>query len=274
MKSCAKCGLILLLVCSTVTSALASEIPLWKGRTVLPPNPALGRFDDVLQNVAVVRLKPAFSSPRLAREALAVLGVTIIEPFLQPEQSIRYQTKTKGDKPLSPTQISAILLTEEPLLRTYIVEYTGDDAPEMFSSKAMSQCGLIEIAEPYYLPKIAAGGVPNDSLFVDQASLKLMKAVEAWGIYEGDSSVVIAISDTGVMQDHEDIFGSLWVNPNEIPGNRQDDDGNGYADDYFGYNFAAKDDGSAPVIRIIKYKVMDNLSPELLVPHRIIRSGS
>jgi hypothetical protein len=246
MNICSKFGLILLLVSLTFTPASARESTLWKGRTVLAPNPAVGRLDEVLGNVAMVRLQPGYSSQRDAKGALASIGATIIEPFLLPEQSIRYQTKTKSNTILSPTQISAILRAEEPLLRTYIIEYSGDDSPEMYCSKAVSHCGVIEIAEPYYLPKIAAGGAPNDSLFADQASLKLMKAVEAWGIYEGDSSVVIAISDTGVLQDHEDIFGSLWVNSKEIPGNRQDDDGNGYPDDYIGYNFAAKDDATAP----------------------------
>ena len=143
MNICAMYGLILLLATLTFTPASARESTLWKGRTVLAPNPAVGRLDEVLGNVAMVRLQPGYSSQRDAKEALASIGATVIEPFLLPEQSIRYQTKTKSNTILSPTQISAILRAEEPLLRTYIVEYSGDDSPEMFCSKAVTHCGVI-----------------------------------------------------------------------------------------------------------------------------------
>lgn len=60
----------------------------------------------------------------------------------------------------------------------------------------------------------------------------------AWSIYDGGSrDVVIALIDTGVDTDHEDLSGILWVNEDEIPGNGIDDDGNGYVDDVNGWNF-------------------------------------
>ena len=37
---------------------------------------------------------------------------------------------------------------------------------------------------------------------------------------------------------HPDLAGNMWTNPGEIPGNGVDDDGNGYVDDYYGYDFA------------------------------------
>ena len=60
----------------------------------------------------------------------------------------------------------------------------------------------------------------------------------AWSIYDGGSrDVVIALIDTGVDTDHEDLSGVLWVNEDEIPGNGVDDDENGYVDDVNGWNF-------------------------------------
>src|SRR5690554_4814004 len=50
-------------------------------------------------------------------------------------------------------------------------------------------------------------------------------------------TVVVAIIDSGVDIEHEDLEGKIWVNPGEIPGNGIDDDGNGYVDDVHGWNF-------------------------------------
>lgn len=56
-------------------------------------------------------------------------------------------------------------------------------------------------------------------------------------------SVVVAILDTGVDIDHEDLRDNIWVNRDEIPGNDVDDDGNGYVDDVHGWNFIGGPDG-------------------------------
>ena len=49
--------------------------------------------------------------------------------------------------------------------------------------------------------------------------------------------LTIAIIDTCVDIDHEDLKSHIWKNMNEIPQNGIDDDGNGYIDDYYGWNF-------------------------------------
>ncbi|NNK86941.1 MAG: S8 family serine peptidase [Flavobacteriaceae bacterium] len=50
-------------------------------------------------------------------------------------------------------------------------------------------------------------------------------------------SVVVAIIDTGIDIDHEDLKGVIWKNTDEIPNNGKDDDKNGYVDDIHGWNF-------------------------------------
>lgn len=50
-------------------------------------------------------------------------------------------------------------------------------------------------------------------------------------------TVIVAVVDSGIDLEHEDLDGVLWTNRGERPGNGKDDDGNGYVDDVHGYNF-------------------------------------
>lgn len=59
----------------------------------------------------------------------------------------------------------------------------------------------------------------------------------AWNLSTGNPDVIVAVIDQGVKFDHEDLAANMWVNSGEIPGNGIDDDGNGYIDDIYGYNF-------------------------------------
>lgn len=51
------------------------------------------------------------------------------------------------------------------------------------------------------------------------------------------AEIVVAVIDSGVDVNHEDLKDKIWVNPKEIAGNGIDDDGNGYVDDIHGWNF-------------------------------------
>lgn len=55
--------------------------------------------------------------------------------------------------------------------------------------------------------------------------------------------VVVAIIDSGVDINHEDLKDIIWINDDEVPGNGIDDDGNGYIDDTHGWNFIGGPNG-------------------------------
>jgi subtilisin family serine protease len=103
----------------------------------------------------------------------------------------------------------------------------------------------VEWAEPVYI--IPQHAVPNDPKYVSQYHLPQIMMPGAWDVVKGDSSVVIAIIDSGVDYLHKDLKDQIWINSGEdIDGdglftaadsNGIDDDGNGYIDDVVGWDW-------------------------------------
>ena len=71
-----------------------------------------------------------------------------------------------------------------------------------------------------------------------------INVAEAWKYTGGDPSVIVAVVDSGVKYSHPDLAANMWVNTAELYGEPGvDDDGNGFVDDIYGYNFV-QDSGS------------------------------
>jgi subtilisin family serine protease len=102
----------------------------------------------------------------------------------------------------------------------------------------------VEYAEPDY--QMRATYVPNDPFFSsagtwgqpydDLWGLKVTNAAQAWNVATGNG-IVVAVVDSGVKYTHPDLRDNVWTNPGEIPHNHIDDDGNGYVDDVYGWDF-------------------------------------
>lgn len=99
--------------------------------------------------------------------------------------------------------------------------------------------------------------VPNDSLWssswwFDQSSGRDIQAPSAWDVTTGDTSIVVAILDTGVIPYHPDLggmvaglAGQIWTNRVEQGGVAGvDDDGNGFVDDTWGWDFVSLASGA------------------------------
>ena len=113
---------------------------------------------------------------------------------------------------------------------------------------------IVEYVEPNYLYKPKT--LPNDAHFdklwylentgqtindtIGKAGADISVA-EAWEIETGRHEVIIAVIDTGVAYDHQDLTDNVWTNNDEIPNNGIDDDNNGYIDDLHGWDFVHDD---------------------------------
>lgn len=91
------------------------------------------------------------------------------------------------------------------------------------------------------IPGTGSGQTPKDWHLLDPESSKVqgISTEKAYEQLKGRPAtpVVVAIIDSGIDIDHEDLKDVLWTNPREIAGNGLDDDKNGYADDLHGWNF-------------------------------------
>lgn len=114
-------------------------------------------------------------------------------------------------------------------------------APEqtLEAIEALNERADVVYAEPNYIWRATA--VPNDPRFPEQYALQRIGAPAAWDITQGDQNIVVGVIDGGVDVNHPDLKDNIWKNPGETPDDNIDNDGNGFVDDVFGWDFANND---------------------------------
>jgi serine protease len=177
-------------------------------------------------------------------EATRRYGISSMSPWIPPKL-LWYGTPMykQGDAGSNETP-------EHSLSRIMVIEYSSLDAPERVA-EAIEKMKGVEYAEPIY-PRFPVYA-PNDPELGKQAYLDAIKAREAWDVVRADSSIIIAIIDTGIERLHDDLKSAIWTNPKETGegpnGDKRfdgiDNDDDSLIDDWWGWDFAGSN-GSDP----------------------------
>lgn len=161
-----------------------------------------------------------------------------ISQFVPGEVLVRFKSSARAKSIESLLSAQSLELLEQ-IHGLGILRLSVPLGRELEKIEALRRNPLIEYAEPNYIAHVAL--IPDDHYYSTQWALIKIQAPRAWDITTGDSNIVIAILDTGVDLDHPDVAAKIWSNPNEIPGNGLDDDGNGFIDDVRGWDFVNGD---------------------------------
>jgi len=154
---------------------------------------------------------------------------------------------TSSEKKSIHSKIGAEVLKSNKKIKVDKVKVTGGKIKEAINKYLKDK--RVEYAEPDYIVKALL--MPNDPGFSELWGLHNtgqsggtadadVDAPETWDIATGED-VIVAVIDTGVDYNHEDLSANMWLNTGEIPDNGLDDDGNGYIDDYRGWDFSNND---------------------------------
>lgn len=120
------------------------------------------------------------------------------------------------------------------------LEADADEVDDLVD--ALNQDPNVEYAEPNYAiqlerqPEDPFYAPPYDRIYTFY-NYHISNVVDAWDEASNCDKFIIAVIDSGIERDHPDIEDNLYINAGEIPDNGIDDDGNGYVDDWSGYNF-------------------------------------
>src|SRR5688572_27964969 len=191
-----------IVLCSVVLSALCYQL-------TANSNPGKKQFRlpdgitaaDMVPGTIILKLKPEFRNASLLHsienqkltDALNAIGATLI-------------AKKFPGKSAPATERNAYGVKMVDLSLIYQVRYSSQEPIEKVVNSILNT-GIVEYAEPKYLPRLTF--TPNDPNTGLQYFLGKIQAYAAWDLEQGDTSVVIGITDTGSDLDHPDLEPNL-----------------------------------------------------------------
>ncbi|MFI5219491.1 MAG: S8/S53 family peptidase [Bacteroidia bacterium] len=217
----------LLLLVFVISNSQGIDKPKQHFRLALPLSSS-----DYIAGKIILKVKPQFrnscfrSSVSISslNERIAVLNVERIEKIFPSHQPPSTQTNSRGQKMADLSLIYELTFNPNIPIEKAVNILLQDEA--------------IEYAEPKYNTELLY--TPNDTLLSLQYQLVNIHALQGWDISKGDTNIVIGITDTGTDIDHPDLINQVKYNYAD-PINGIDDDGDGYIDNYMGWDLGDND---------------------------------
>ncbi|UXP31949.1 S8 family serine peptidase [Reichenbachiella agarivorans] len=206
-----------------------------------------------LQNVLFIAVLWCGHHTMLAQPRL-IVKLRHDQMFSSPDSSSGL-SRVINDRKLTIPSRSKALSTSQPVDDLWVLEFAESQSLDSLLY-VYSQSEVFSYVEPDYVG-YAAGqqvDIPSDPEFDQQWYLHNdgtfnfgrpkvgadIQALSAWDLSQGDESITVAIIDSGINPKHKEFEGRLWQN-NDAPEDGEDNDHNGYIDDYIGWDFVNDD---------------------------------
>ena len=129
-------------------------------------------------------------------------------------------------------------------MRAWLLRFDAEALAHDRMIRALYGHPMVQLAQNNHV--VEERNVPNDAQYAQQWHHQNINSETAWGISTGGvtatgDTIVVCIIERADLP-HPDLIGNAWFNRAEIPGNGIDDDGNGYVDDYRGWNPPSNND--------------------------------
>lgn len=197
--------------------------------------------ESVIPGIMAVRLKEEPSSTDEVLEMFSGLPVVSAERLFKGPEKYEARKRKMG------------------LTKWYVISY-DESMPLTRAAIELGSVEGVDIAE--YMPRIKMNDNSpypfddpmlskqwhyyNDGSQMHSEAGSDINLLKAWEVTTGDPDVIVAIIDGGIDYTHEDLAANMWVNQAEANGTPGvDDDGNGFVDDIYGFNFCTT--GSEPI---------------------------
>jgi hypothetical protein len=187
---------------------------------------------DYMPGRIIVKIKPGYRN-NCSRSSVAIASLNNVMLILKAEsiekkfplhQPPSQERNTKGEK-----------LADISLI--YELKYNAA-IPVEKAINILLQDEAVEYAEPEYVAQLFY--TPNDTGLAPEYQLVNIHAYQGWDISKGDTSIVVGITDTGTDTDHPDLVNQVKHNFAD-PVNGIDDDGDGYIDNFSGWDLGDND---------------------------------
>ncbi|MFI5150882.1 MAG: S8 family serine peptidase [Bacteroidia bacterium] len=206
-----------------------------KGRFSLPANIS---SDEFMPQTLVLKVKPSYRSAC----TMNAFNNTAFNALMSLAGANQFQ-RVFPNTPAPTEEFNRNGQRMIDLSLTYSFKYSAD-IPLVKLINSFLALGLFEYVEPMPLPKVIK--TTNDPYAVPGTQYNIFKinaagsGVTGWDLSRGDSSVVIGITDTGTEPTHPDLRGNIKRNLAD-PIDGIDNDGDGYIDNYMGWDLGMND---------------------------------